>query len=118
MTDAEIERMTLCVAQMAATLAAGDAMAAREKFDDRYYAHLARSLYDTVEDVVAHGSIGTPDDVQALLEDVERLDWLEENGVTVMLSGHRDVIGTSRAAIDAAREGTTRTQSTPKAEER
>jgi hypothetical protein len=67
MTDGEIERMTLCIAQMAATLEAGDRAACAHQAASgffgtmeaapapAYYAERARELYNTVEHVVAHG---------------------------------------------------------------
>ncbi len=57
MTDGEIERMTLCIAQMAATLKAADAGTpgplVRPVELPTYYAARARELYEAARDNVS-----------------------------------------------------------------
>ena len=56
MTDAEIERMTLCIAQMAATLQAGALAGSREHVNytaASTYVNRARELYETAAANVA-----------------------------------------------------------------
>lgn len=65
MTDDEIERTTLCVAQMAATLRAGDRAAGIQppvlpsEVPD-YYAARARELFDAARDNVSGAWTGRP----------------------------------------------------------
>lgn len=56
-TDDEVERMTLCIAQMAATLAAASyELEYRENapMDNEYFVRRARTLYDLADANVAH----------------------------------------------------------------